>query len=123
MATQADQKAIRLIQGVIREAGIGQIVDPTLAAVLAQKIVIALRTIKDAPAPAPVRKPAFMATPGPEGSTVVEKVTPIRQGTVAKQADEKKAFIRGDNVDPDDLNSESTEDYTSFSDLLEDDEE
>ncbi|MCK5610068.1 hypothetical protein KAR91_49805 [Candidatus Pacearchaeota archaeon] len=123
MATQADQKAIRLIQGVIREAAIGQIVDPTLAAVLAQKIVIALRTIKDAPAPVPARKPAFMATPGPKGSTVVEKVIPTRQGAVAKQAEDKKAFIKGDNVDPNDLKSESTEDHTSFSNLLEDDEE
>lgn len=123
MANKGDQKAKRLIQGVIREAGIGQVIDNNLAAALAAKIVVALRTAKDGPTPRPKPRPAFMSVPsvGNDGKveTKVEKVNPTPVGSQPLQADEKKAFIKGDNVDRSDLVKEDDDsDLGTYEDLL-----
>ena len=117
----ADEKAKRIIQGVIRETAIGQTVDNNLAAALAAKIVTALRTVKDGPTQRPARRPAFMAVPGADGQTVVEKVVPTPVGSQPRQAEEKEAFVKGDNVDREDTTSKPM--TTSFEDLIPEDEE
>lgn len=123
MGTQADEKAIRLIQGIIREGAIGQVIDGNLAGALARRIVTGLRTIRKKPEPRQA-KPAFMAVPGADGETDVIKATPTPYGATPS-AEGKGAAIKGDTVDREemvkahkDANPESFEELLDGADSL-----
>lgn len=117
MVSAADEKAIRLIQGVICEAAIGQTVDRNLAGALARQIVTALRTIKDKPEPRK-RKPAIMAVPSADGEITPTLTQPTPYGA-QRPTEDKEAAIKGDTVDRDELVEAAREaEQTDFSGLL-----